>query len=305
MSAPVNQGNIARLLQEGINAIAQSKYNRWEPIYSKFLEVEDSEKAYEIDQSMAGLGVARLKPEGSEIHMEGEQQLYSTVYRPNIYAIGTIITYEAIMNNLYEKMMEKSGNLIETSLQEVEERKAADVINNGYDSGVTGGDGQPLFSASHSLKSGTFSNKLNVFAELSEASLEDACIAVSRYTDPAGNRVNLKTKGLLIPVDLEFEAARILRSTLQNDTANNATNALRELGKFPDGMIASPYFSDTGAWTVTTDCPDGGKFIRRQGHMFRSDNSDTNTLNYRHAGITWFATGWTDPRKYFGSGASA
>lgn len=305
MSAPVNQGNIPRLLQEGINAIAQSKYDRWEPIYSKFLDVEDSEKAYEIDQSMAGLGVARLKPEGSEIHTEGEQQLYSTVYRNKVYAIGTIITFEAIMNNLYERMMEKSGNLIETSLQEVEERVAADVINDGNDSGVTLGDGQPLFSASHTLKSGTFSNKLNVFSELSEASLEDACIAVSRYTDPAGNRVNLKTKALLIPVDLEFEAARIVRSTLQNDTSNNATNALRELGKFPDGVIASPYFTDTGAWTVVTDAPDGGKFFRRMGHTYRSDNSDTNTLNYRHVGMTYFSTGVTDPRKYFGSGASA
>jgi len=302
--ANTNQGNIARLLQEGVNAVAQTEYKNWSPLYSKFLTVEDSSKAYEVDVSMAGLRSAALKPEGSEITTDGEQQLYTTIYQNKVYAIGTTISFEAIMNNQYESMIPKSGRMIERSLQEAEELVAHDVVNDGYDTGVTLGDGLCLFNTAHVLKTGTFSNRRSVYAQLSEAALEDACIAISKYKDPAGNRVNLKTKGLLIPVDLEFEAMRILQSTGQNDTANNAINALRSSGKFPSGIIASPYLSDAGAWTVTTDCMDGGKFFRRMGHTFRSDNSDTNTLNYRHVGMTYFSVGTTDPRWAYGSGAS-
>ena len=116
--------------------------------------------------------------------------------------------------------------------------------------------------------------------------------------------MNIRTKALVIPVELEFEAARILRSSLQNDTGNNAINALASTGKFPGGMIVSPYLTDGGAWTIVNDVMEGAKFFRRMGHTFRSDNSDTNTLNYRHVGITYFSAGITDKRAMFGSGPS-
>lgn len=304
MSTPVNQGNIPRLLQKGVNAVAQVEYNAYDPFYSRILTVEDSDKAYEIDVSMAGLGSAQLKPEGAEVHVEGEQQLYTTTYINRVYAKGTVITFEAIKNNLYQNMMEKSGRMLARSLREVEELVSHDLINDGYDSGVTFGDGKPLFSTSHLLKSGSFSNRRSVYAQISEAALEDACIAISKYKDPAGLRINLRTKALMIPTDLEFEAARILRSALQNDTGHNAINALSSTGKFPGGIIASPYLSDSGSWSVITDVEDGGKFFRRMDPEFRSDNSDTNTLNYRHIGITYFSVGSTDPRWIYGSGAS-
>ena len=304
MTSPVTQGSIARLLQEGVNAVAQTEYNQWDPLYAKFLSIESSDKAYEIDVSMAGIGAAQLKPEGADIQTEGEQQLYSTIYQNRVYAKGTIITYEAIKNNQYQNMMEKGGRLIARSLREAEELVSHDLINDGYDSGVTFGDGVSLFNTAHLLKNGTFSNMRSTYAQLSEASLEDACISISKYKDPAGLRINMKTKALLIPVDLEFEAMRILRSSLQNDTGNNAINALASSGKFPGGIIATPYLSDAGAWTVCTDVMDGGKFFRRMDPEFRSDNSDTNTLNYRHVGITYFSVGNTDPRAFYGSGAS-
>ena len=304
MPAPVNQGNIARLLQEGVNAVAQTEYDNWSPLYSQWMMVEDSDKAYEVDVSMAGLGAAQLKPEGSEISTDGEQQLYSTIYQNRVYAKGTIITYEAIKNNQYQNMIEKSGRLLARSLQEARELVAHDVINDGYDSNVTYGDGKSLFSTSNLLKNGSFANRLSVFSELSEAALEDACIGISRWKDPAGLRVNVKTKALVIPVELEFEAARILRSSLQNDTGNNAINALASTGKFPGGMIVSPYLTDGGAWNIVNDVEDGLKFFNRMDSEFRSDNSDTNTLNYRHVGVTYFSVGATDKRGIYGSGPS-
>ncbi len=304
MTSPVTQGNIARLLQEGVNAVAQTTYKELPKIYSQFLKVEGSDKAYEVDVSMAGMGVAALKPEGSAISTDGEQQLYTTIFQNKVYGIGTVISYEAIKNNQYENMIAKSGRMIARSLREAQELVAHDVINDGYDTGVTLGDGLPLFSTAHVLKTGTFSNRRSVYAQLSEAALEDACISIAKYTDPAGLRVNLKTQALLVPVDLEFEAMRILNSNLQSNTAENNLNALRSGGKFPKGIIATPYLSDTAAWTVTTDCMDGGKFFERVGMEMRSDNSDSSTLNYRHVGITYFSVGTTDPRWAYGSGAS-
>lgn len=304
MPSPVTQGNIGRLLQEGVNAVAYGEHESWSPMYSKFLNVEDSSKAYEVDVSMAGIGAAALKPEGSDISTDGESQLYTTIYTNKVYAKGTIISFEAIANNQYESMIEKSGRLLERSLQEAEELVAHDVINDGYDTGVAIGDGLPLFSTAHVQKNGTFSNRRSVYAQLSEASLEDACISISKFKDAAGNYTRVNTKALLVPVDLEFSAMRITQSALQNDTGNNAINALRASGKFPGGIIASPYLSDPGAWTVVNDVMEGGKFFRRMGHTFRSDNSDTNTLNYRHIGLTYFSVGTTDPRWAYGSGAS-
>ena len=301
----MNQGKIARLLQEGVNSVAQTEYNEYPMLCTQFLNEENSDKAYEVDVSMAGTGPAALKPEGSEIQNESEQQLYTTVYQNRVYAKGTIITFEAIQNDQYENRIEKAGKCLARSLREAEELVGHDVINDGYDSSVTYGDGEPLFSDSHKLKNGTFSNQLNVYAELSEASLEDACIQIRQYKDPAGNRINVQTQQLLVPVELEFEAARILQSQLQNDTANNALNVLRSMGKFPGGVVASPYFTDGGAWTVTTNIEDGGKFMRRMPATFRSDNSNTSTWNYHHSGITYFSVGSTDPRWAFGSRASA
>lgn len=304
MTNPVTQGDIGRLLQDGVAAVAQVDYDQYAPIYSQIFDVEGSDKAYEVDVSMSGMGIASLKPEGSAVGLSGERQLYTTIYQNKVYAIGTSITYEAIKNNQYEKMMEKSGRMIARSLREAQEVVSHDHINNGYDSNYAIGDGLALFSTAHVLKTGTFSNMRSVYAELSEASLEDACIAIGKYTDPAGLRINMKTSGLLVPVDLEFEAIRILNSQLQNDTANNAINALRSSGRFKKGIIATPYLSDTGAWNVLTECMDGGKFYERVGMEMRADNSDTSTLNYRQVGLTYFSVGTTDPRWIYGSGQS-
>jgi len=302
-NAIVNQGNIQRLLQEGVNAVAQFEYERYEPEYKAFLSVEDSEKAYEIDVSMAGLTSAQEKPEGQEIVTDGEQQLYTTVYQNTVYALGTVITFEAMANNLYYNMIQKSGRMLENSLQQTENIVGADVINEGYNAAVQLGDGQPLFSEDHVLKSGTASNRFAAPTALSEAALEDACIAVSRHVDNAGLRFNAKVRGVCVPPELTFDIHRILGSNFQPGTANNAVNSIVNMGKFPEGYSVNHYFTDTSKWFITTDVPDAGKFFSRMGHTFRSDNSDTNTLNYRHIGMTYFSTGVTDWRGFYGSGA--
>jgi len=306
MGSVVNQGNFPRLLQEGVNAVAQFEYARYEPEYKSYLAVEGSNKAYEIDVSMAGYGAAQLKPEGQEISLDAEEQLYTTVYQHNVFGLGTNITFEAIANNLYYSAMEKSGRLLEESLQETEQLVAADLINNGYNANFPIiANTTELFSTSHVLKNGTFANRRTTFAALSEASLEDACIQVKQYLNPAGLHVRIKVKGLCVPNDLMFVADRLLGSKFQAETANNAVNAIINKGSIPAGYSTHTYWTDTAAWMLTTDIAEGGKFFNRMGHTFRSDNSNTNTFNYRHTGITYFSVGVTDPRAYFASGPSA
>ena len=302
-NAIANQGSIQRLLQEGVNAVAQFEYERYEPEYKSFLTVEDSEKAYEIDVSMAGLTSAQFKPEGQEIVTDAEQQLYTTVYQNSVFALGTVITFEAMANNLYYNMIQKSGRMLENSLQQTENIVGADVINEGYNTAFPIGDGQPLFSTAHVLKNGTQSNRNAAPTAFSEAALEDACISVSRYVDNASQRINAKVRGVCGPPELTFDFHRVLGSNFQPGTANNAVNAIVNMGKFPEGYSIDHYFTDTTKWFITTDVPDAGKFFKRMGHTFRSDNSDTNTLNYRHIGLTYFSVGVTDWRGFFGSGA--
>lgn len=303
MAGVTTQGQIARLLQEGINTVAQFRYERYDRQYAAYLEMHDSDKAYEIDQNMAPYGVAKLKPEGKEIEQDNEQQLYPTVYVHTVYGLRTEITFEAIANNLYYDEIEKSGLLLEDSLQETEEIVSADVINRGYTT-FTIGDGKPVFDTAHVLKNGTAANRFSAFVPLSEAALEDACIAVSLFKDNSGKRAKLKTQSLCVHPNNGFTAERLTKSEYQPDTNNNAINAIKSRGMLPSGYDVSHYFTDTKQWFITTSARDGGKFFQRMGHTFRSDNSNVNTMNYTHTGITWFSVGVTDWRKYYASGPS-
>lgn len=295
------QGNISRLLQEGINAIAHDEYKDYPMEWSYLLDEFTSRKAYEEDVAMAGFGFAKAKPEGSGLEYDSEQQGWITRYRHVVYALGTIITQEAIDDNLYQDMMVRAGRMLKRSLVQTEEQVAANLFNRGYDPNFAIGDGQPIFSNAHTLiKGGTFSNILPTASDLNEASLEDAIIAVEDFTDDAGLLIDARVKSLHIPRQLKFISQRILGSYLQNDTANNATNAMRDLGEL-QGFYVNHRFDDPDNWFLRTSVPEGGKFFRRSEHMFGQDN-DFGTSNYRHKAMTRFSVGVTDPRQYFGSG---
>ena len=216
MTTPVSittQGSEARLLQEGINAIATIEYQDYPMEKDKIFTMEYSEKAYELDVSLSGTGFAAEKPEGTSIQYDAEKQDFATTYTHVVYALGTIITMEAQMNNLYRDLIEKAGKMLKRSLVHTDEQIAADVINNGYDTNFAGGDGLPLFSTAHVLgKGGTFSNRFTVFTALSQAAVEDALIAIEDYRDGAGLLIDAKGVSLHIPRQLRFTADRILAS---------------------------------------------------------------------------------------------
>ena len=295
------QGNIARQLQDGINAIINTKYSDYPAEYEKLVDVQNSEKAYEEDVPFASTGLAKVKPEGQGIDFDGFQEGALKRYDNVTYGLGVIITEEAIEDNRYQDLMDRSARALTRSLHQTKETVVANVFNKGYTNTRTW-DGELLFSDQHKLiKGGTISNVLPVAADLSEASLEDALISISQFTDDAGLLTKIMAQSLHIPPQLQFVAQRILGSYLQNDTANNAINAMGELKSIPQGYHVNHYFTDPDNWFIRTDCPDGGKMFMRKADTFQQDN-DFGTSNYMHKGVCRFSTGVSDFRGYFGSG---
>ena len=301
MPSIVTQGSEARLLQEGINAIATIEYKDYEMEYSKIFTTHNSEKAYELDVSLSGTGLAALKPEGSPTGYDAEKQDFATTYTHAVYSLGTIITMEAAMNNLYRDLVSKAGKLLKRSLIHTDELLAANVINNSYDTNFTLGDSQPLFSTAHVLgKGGTFSNRFTVFTPLSQAAVEDATIAIEDYRDGAGLLIDARAMSLHIPRQLRYTADRILESRFEPNSANTATvNPVA--GIFPQGYHVNHRFTSATEWFIKTDVDDGFKIFNRMDYTFDTDN-DFGTSNYRHKGMFYKSYGVTDPRCGYGSG---
>ncbi len=299
-TAITTQGSEARLLQEGINAIATIEYQDYPMEKDKIFTMEESEKAYELDVSLSGTGFAAEKPEGTSIQYDSEKQDFATTYTHIVYALGTIITMEAQMNNLYRDLIEKAGRMLKRSLVHTDEQIAADVINNGYDPAFPIGDGQPLFSQNHVLgKGGVFANAFSVATALSQAAVEDALIEIEDYRDGAGLLIDAKGVSLHIPRQLRFVADVILASRFETLTGNNDINPVAQI--FPEGYHVNHRFTSDTAWFIKTDVDDGFKEFNRMDYTFDTDN-DFGTSNYRHKGMFYKSYGVTDPRCAFGSG---
>ena len=299
--AITNQGSIGRLLQDGIHAVATESYNDYPLEYTKIFDTQKSTKAYEIDVSMSGMGLAALKPEGAAIQYDAEKQDFVTTYINQVYALGTIITMEAQMNNKYQDMMDKSGRMLKRSLIQTDEQLAANVINNGYSTDYLLGDGQPLFSTAHVLgKGGTFANRFTVFTAFSQAAVEDAMIAIEDFRDGANLLIDARAKSLHIPRQLRFDADRVLASRFEPATANNAVNPVAQI--FPDGYHVNHRFTSATQWFIKTDVENGFTRFVRMGYTFEQDN-DFGTSNFRSKGMFYNSYGVTDPRIAWGSGS--
>ncbi len=293
------QGSEARLLQEGINAIATIEYKDYPMEKDKIFTMEESEKAYELDVSLTGTGFAAEKPEGTSIQYDAEKQDFATTYTHIVYALGTIITMEAQMNNLYRDLISKAGRMLKRSLVHTDEQIAADIINNGSTTTILG-DGLPLFDQNHVLgKGGTFANEFAVATALSQAAVEDALIEIEDYRDGAGLLIDAKGVSLHIPRQLRFTADRILASRFEPGTGNNAINPVAQI--FPEGYHVNHRFTSASRWFIKTDVEDGFKEFNRMGYTFDTDN-DFGTSNYRHKGMFYKSYGVTDPRCCFGNG---
>ena len=302
MPSVQSTGSIPRLLQEGLYAVIDDEYKAYESQYSGMLDVKMSDKAYEDIALTDSFKVAALKNEGASITYDSSKQIGQQRWVHGNYALGCIVTAEAVEDNRYQDRIESDGRMLARSMREAEEIVGASPFNSGYDSAVTMWDGQPLFSSAHVLSGGgTMSNVLAVAAPLSEEALEDAVVSIANFRDNKGKRINVKPLKLVVPRALPFVAERILKSSLQNDSANNATNALKAMRSIPEGYMVSQYLTDQTDWFIKTDCDKGGMFFFRNELQNGQDN-DFGTGNYRHKVSRRFVAGVGDFRAYFGSG---
>jgi len=300
----INTGSIAKLLWPGLNARWGANYTEHPKEYTDLFDVFDSDMAYEEDQQLTGFGLAPVKPQGEATSYDTMSQGYTTRYTHAAYSLGFIITREAIKDNQYEKVgMQRTGSLA-FSMRQTKENVAANVYNRAQTSGYTGGDGVVLSSTAHTSSAGNWSNRLTTAADMSEASLEDLVILIGQATNDRGLKISIKPKKLIIPVQLQFEAARILKSVGQSGTANNDINALKAMGAFPDGVAVNHYLTDADAFFIRTDVQDGMKLFQREVAEFNQDGDfDTDNLKYR--AYERYSTGWTDPHGLYTNGMGA
>lgn len=300
MAGVITTGNHPKALWPGINAWFGVSYKEYPLEFSQVFDETSSNQAYEEDVEASGFGLAPIKLQGQGVSYDSHTQGYTTRYTHVAYALGYIVTKEELADNLYEKVSKSRARSLAFSMRQTKEVVFANIFNNGFDTNYAGGDTLPLFSASHTSLNGTWSNILSVAADLSEASLEDQLVNISLATNSRGLRIALTGQKLIVPPQEVFNATRIVKSTLQNDTANNAVNAVKAMGLLPGGVMPWHYLTDSDAWFIKTDAPEGLKFFNRQGIEFTKDG-DFDTENAKAKAYERYSGGWTDPRAVFGS----
>lgn len=298
--AVITTGNHPKALWPGIRAWWGRQYDEHKVEYTDLFDVETSEQAYEEDVQVTGFGLAPVKPEGQSISYDSETQGYVSRYTHVAYALGYICTFEELRDNLYEVVSKRRARANAFSMRQTKENVAANVYNRAFDSNYTGGDATELIATTHTTSSGNQSNHLTTAADLSEASLEDLLIQVMGATNDRGLKISLMPRSLIVPRQLWFEANRILKSTLQNDSANNAVNVLRATNALPEGIKVNHYFTDTDAFFVRTNVPQGMLCFDRDRIPLEQDN-DFDTKNAKAASYERYSFGWTDWRGVYGS----
>jgi hypothetical protein len=297
----INTGNFGKALWPGINKWYGDSYNEHQKEYTELFDTFSSRKAFEEDVSVSAFGLAPVKPQGSGVSYDSMQQGFVSRYNHVVYALGFIITREMKEDDLYDIVGKRNARSLAMSMNQTKETIAANVYNRAFDNGYTGGDGLELCSTLHvNIAGGTYANELTTAADLSEASLEQACIDLMAFENDRGLKINVMPKKLIIPTALAFEAERILNTIGRVGTADNDLNALKSLNKFPGGVVVNHYLTDADAWFIRTTAPDGMKHFERRADDFTLDN-DFDTDNAKFKATARYSFGWSDPRGIFGS----
>jgi len=286
-----------------VNRIFGDTLAQWDAKYNKIFTVLGSKKAYEIDVQLEGFGLASEKNQGDDITFDSRMQGFAPKFVHATWAKGYIVTEEALADELYGQL-DKGARALARAMNITREVEAHAVLNDAWDTTVTmvDGDGKPLFSTTHpnGPSGGTYSNRLTVEADLSEASLEDLLAIIGRAEDARGLPAMITAQRLVVATGTnEFNTQRIMGSVLQNDTGNNATNAVRDMNLIRQGWMSTPYLTEQQAWLVTTDAPDGLTFFQRQDVVFGQDNAFTSG-NARFKASMRQSQGWSDARGAYG-----
>lgn len=300
MATVITTGAHPKALWPGIHGWWGRMYDEHKVEYTDLFDEDSSEKAYEEDVEITGFGLAPVKPEGTGTQYDTETQGVVTRYTHVAYSLGYIVTYEELRDNLYEVVSKRRAQALAYSMRQTKENVCANVYNRAFNATYTFGDGTTAISTTHPTLNGNQSNLLTNAADLSEAAIEDLVIQIMATVNNRGLKVSNLPQSLHIPVQLWFEANRILNSVLQNDTTNNAVNALRATATFPKGIKVNHYFSSATAWFVRTNIPRGLTHFTREGVSFDQDN-DFDTKNAKAACYERYSVGLTDWRQLWGT----
>ena len=299
----INRASIAKQLLPGLNAVFGIEYGEVADEYSVLFEVENSDRAFEEEVLFTGFGTAPVKGEGAAVQYDNAQESFTSRYTAETIALAFSVTEEAMEDNLYDTFAKLRARGLARSMANTKQTKAADIFNNGFNTSFTGGDGQPLFSASHpTVGDGNQSNLVGSAGtvDLSEAALETALVSIQTIKDDRGILVGGNAVSLHVAPNNQFTADRVLNSPYQPNTADNNINAINHQGMIPQGYMVNKRFQDSDAFFLKTDVPNGAKMFVRAPLATKME-PDFDTGNLRFKARERYSFGWSDWRGYFGS----
>ena len=296
----ISRGQLVKELEPGLNALFGLEYKRYENQHAEIYVTETSDRAFEEEVMLSGFANAAVKPEGSGVVFDNAQETYTARYTMETVALALAITEEAIEDNLYDRLASRYTKALARSMANAKQVKAANVLNNAFDSSFTGGDGKELCATDHPIIAGTFRNELSTAADLNETSLEQSLIDIAALTDERGLKIAARGVKMIIPSALQFTAERLMKSQGRTGTADNDINAVGSMGMIPQGYVVNHYLTDTDAFFIKTDVPNGLKMFVR-APIKTAMEGDFDTGNVRYKARERYSFGFSDPRGIFGS----
>ena len=297
----ISRAQLVKELEPGLNALFGLEYKRYENEAGQIFDNESSDRAFEEEVMLSGFGTADVKPEGSGVQYDDAQETYTARYTHETVALAFALTEEAIEDNLYDRISSRYTKALARSMATSKQVKGANVLNNAFQaSGYNGGDGESLCGNAHPTLNGNQTNIPTTAADLSETSLEQALIDIASFQDERGLKIAAQGMKMIIPKELQFTAERIMKSQGRVGTADNDINALKSMGMVPQGFVVNHYLSDTDAWFIKTDVPNGMKhFVRAP--LKTAMEGDFDTGNVRYKARERYSFGWSDWRGIYGN----
>ena len=297
----ISRAQLLKELLPGLNALFGLEYKRYGEEHKEIYEVETSDRSFEEETKLSGFSAAPVKNEGQALSYDNAQEAWTARYNHETIAQGFSITEEAMEDNLYDSLSARYTKALARAMAYTKQVKAAAILNNGFNAGVVYGDGQSLFSTAHPLVSGgTNSNRPTTGADLNETSLEATVIQIAGWTDERNLLIAARPRKLIVPPALQFVATRLLETNLRVGTNDNDINALKNNGSVPEGYTINHWLTDTNAWFLTTDVPNGLKHFVRVP-MATSMDADFDTGNARYKARERYSFGCSDPLGAWGS----
>ncbi len=297
----ISRAQLLKELLPGLNALFGLEYTTYQQEHKEIYETEKSERSFEEETKLSGFSAAPVKDEGSAIAYDNAQEAFTARYNHETIALGFSITEEAVEDNLYDSLSARYTKALARAMAYTKQVKGAATLNNAFSSSYVGGDGVALISTAHPLVSGgTNSNRPTTASDLNETSLENAVIQIAAWTDERGLLIAARPKKLVIPPALQFTATRLLETNLRVGTADNDINALKNNGSIPEGYTINHFLTDSNAWFLMTDVPNGLKHFERAA-LANSMDGDFDTGNVRYKSRERYSFGWSDPLGIFGS----